>query len=630
MKRTQSSISGFTSALRGVGAALAVGTIVAWGKGIADAADQMAKLARRTDSTIMGLESVRLAAGYTGIAFGKLQSSMARLQKTIGEELMGGGKTVLADIGIDAAKLAGMDVDGKFIAISESLDKFGNKAQKAAALSRIFGRSGAEMVDVFDKGGAAIKGASDYLAEMGINMDSAEIEAMNDRFLEAQTSMRLFGTMIVNEVAPAFQDWAVGIGVVVKALAGLNSAVDENGEKLSGWDVLYKKAAGIGEGFMKAIRGGTPTTKEGWEDLEGGGLIGAGRRALAEGNVDEQIDEQYTANLQKLSKALEDGRISHDQYKESVAAAYEEKKRMLEIEQPTSADLSTSIVVPEWTAEQKEAMAAAEAAAKQLEAEENAIVASLSGIGDAIREKMITPIQEYEQQTAQLSEALERGIINEEEFAFAMNAANEALQKSDPAFAAATSAMEKYADQTQTIKGEMAGLQEMFSQGLIDEGTLTRGLDELQNSLNELDPAFVAARDNFEELKGAAASLYEETRTPMEKTMEEMAKLHEMAAAGLIDQDTFNRGFAKIQSEFDEQMGGDAGAGAGMGMEAAEKRSVFAGEATGGAAGMAGLMAASAIGGANSIESQQLSELKMIREALQRGTGMGGMIGVWA
>jgi hypothetical protein len=132
----------------------------------------------------------------------------------------------------------------------------------------------------------------------------------------------------------------------------------------------------------------------------------------------------------------------------------------------------------------------------------------------------------------------------------------------------------------------------------------------------------------MKELESAAQSVYESTQTPFEKMMGDLLELNQLEKKGLIGKETWERAVGKAQDEYMKTLP-EPETPELPEIPEPEKRNVFAGEASG-AGGMAGLLAASAIGGANSVENQQLSELKLIREALQRGSGMGQMVGVWA
>lgn len=592
-----------TSVIKGVGAALLGAKAVSFGKELAKDADFVAKFAKQVNSSVTEVEALRLALTQSGVDFQTFMEPMQKLKLFMGQALAKGEDNNFSKIGIDVKELLGLSLDRQFVVIAEALEKYSTTAEKATAINSIFGEMGVKAMGAFADGGKAIKDASKFMEDLGLATDPAQIEAMNDRVAEAEVALRLMATAFLSEVAPSISTASKALSEFVGWMAKLDFGEDKFGNQLSFWDAAHKKLSGMGDAIIGIFQGGRKSSEI----------------------FDEKVVASYESKLNDLHKAYQDGRMTQDQYKDAIKKTYDEKTRLLglaEQEKSMAAGTSTEIdvAVPEWSEGQKALGEWIKKTAEDQERQEAAIVASLTHVGESIREKMITPMQEYEQQAGNLNAALERGLITQDEYNFGLQEAYDAFAKNDTAMQAATKAMEQYADGTVGLNAEMQSLRDMFAQGLIDEGTLTRGLDALQESLNELDPAFVAARDHFDELQSAAASVYDETRTPFEKMMTEMAQLEDMRSAGLVDADTYMRKMASLQDSTNE--------GIDSGPVADEKRNVFAGEASG-AGGMAGLFAASAIGGANSIENQQLNELKQIREALQRG-GFMNTVGVYA
>lgn len=236
---------------------------------------------------------------------------------------------------------------------------------------------------------------------------------------------------------------------------------------------------------------------------------------------------------------------------------------------------------------------------------------SLSEMAEKLNAEAVPAGEKFTQTLKDLNAMYNEGMISQEAFQIGIEKANEEYQKSIPEIARAKEMTERYADATETLREEMAELQALADEGLIGEDTLGRGLESLQDALNELDPEFVSMRERFEEMEAAAARVFDATRNPFEKLQSELQDLDELMSEGMIAWDTYARAVNKAWQ--------DSGL-----MDMPEAAFMEEGPAQrGGAAGVAGagaiggLIAQGMVGGAMSREEQALEEQKRSRALLE-------------
>lgn len=87
---------------------------------------------------------------------------------------------------------------------------------------------------------------------------------------------------------------------------------------------------------------------------------------------------------------------------------------------------------------------------------------------------------------------------------------------------------------------------------------LARGTDEFEKSLKKTSTAAKEAAVEQKKLEQAAMRVFEETRTPMERHGQQMAKLNDLFKRGLIDVETFGRATKQSAQSLDTGFGSGA------------------------------------------------------------------------
>lgn len=231
--------------------ALAGGTFVALARAQAQAIDQTAKLADRVGTTTEALVGLQHAGELAGGGADSVNDALSKLSKGLGAaaEDSGAAKAGLEKLGLGLDELLGKDPAEQFRVIADRISALGTQEEKAAAATDLFGRSGAELVNVLELGRAGLDAMQADAEKLGITfsrVDAAKVEAANDALTRVGEVLRGVLQKSVIELAPyveaianKFTDWATsgeGMGAkVVGVIEWIVTAV----EKLTAvWQIL--------------------------------------------------------------------------------------------------------------------------------------------------------------------------------------------------------------------------------------------------------------------------------------------------------------------------------------------------------------------------------------------------------
>jgi hypothetical protein len=162
-KRAASSVADFTSraAKNGFGDLLgpiakvaaavgSVGAVMSGLKGALDLGGEMVDLANRTGLAVESAYGLRQAFKDAGVDANALGPAVNKMQKSLASAVSGGKEgDALKALGLDPQALASMDPGKAFAQIGNAIAQLPNATERAAASMAIFGKSGAELLQVF-------------------------------------------------------------------------------------------------------------------------------------------------------------------------------------------------------------------------------------------------------------------------------------------------------------------------------------------------------------------------------------------------------------------------------------------------------------------------------------------------
>lgn len=186
-------LSGSVSATTFAAAAGAGGAVLAMGKSMAgtyeQAARQTLKFQRLTGATAEDSSRVRVVAQQTGVDVDKLGAAFVRLSKTADTSA---GKKALEELGVSLTDANGkaLPLKDQLLALSEGFSRSGNAAAKNKAAVALFGKSGADLLPLLNRGA---KGLDELMAKadkLGLTMTDKDLGRVKD-YIKAQRDLSL-------------------------------------------------------------------------------------------------------------------------------------------------------------------------------------------------------------------------------------------------------------------------------------------------------------------------------------------------------------------------------------------------------------------------------------------------------
>ena len=226
-RRLSSVWDGVGSKLAGVGGIIAgaftVGAIVDFGKQTFELADNLVTLSEKTGQSTDTLQKLRYAAEQTGASTQGMDSALVKFNRTLGNSISSGKDKIFKDLGIDIKTASGefKNADQIFAETVNKIGGLGSEAEQTAALMKVFGRSGAELLPTFQDGTAGLEKYGQELQNLGGILDAeliAKTEEAGDAINAADKAVKGFTQTIVLEAAPAIGIWAEGVTIAAKAV----------------------------------------------------------------------------------------------------------------------------------------------------------------------------------------------------------------------------------------------------------------------------------------------------------------------------------------------------------------------------------------------------------------------------
>lgn len=198
----------FAGFVRGV--TNATRSLISMGQAQAGVIDSNAKMSRRLGVTYRELAGLKLAGELAGVSMEQIGAAMVRADVAM-TKAMGGSKSAAAafqTLGLNLEEIQAMSGADRFEAIATAISQLPTAAERSAAAVALFGRSGAELMPLFEGGANGIAQARAEADKFGLsltNMQSQQVEAMNDAFTRVRAAISGVVGQVVAYLAPAIQ-----------------------------------------------------------------------------------------------------------------------------------------------------------------------------------------------------------------------------------------------------------------------------------------------------------------------------------------------------------------------------------------------------------------------------------------
>lgn len=235
------------------GAAIVTGLVVS---GI-EAINTQAQLARAIGGTVTGLRTLTGAAEDYGISQDEIASGMAILNQRLGEAQRTGSPAakMLAELGLNASELAGMDVDERVATLADRIKELGLSASQTADVTRQLGIRSAEFAQLLREGGGVIRAQRDEV--VGLGQDISEVDVA--MIVQAKNAMNDFADVMAtirDKVVIALAPFVTELSNRFKALAIDNKGFGEQATKSIEFVIRsFAKLADVVQGLRVVIKG---------------------------------------------------------------------------------------------------------------------------------------------------------------------------------------------------------------------------------------------------------------------------------------------------------------------------------------------------------------------------------------
>ncbi len=211
------------------GAAAGVGFLA---KKMLDTADNLAKTADRIGFTTDALQELRFAASQTGVATLKLDTSLERFTKRIGEASagMGAAASTYKRLGISVTEADGSLRTSESVLneVANALQGMESQAEKAAVTAALFGREGVALSLLLNTGAKGIKEYRDQAKALGLVIDEELLRNSEKAVDQIDILTRIIKAQLITafiQLAPSVINFTQGIVSSIPAMKELISSL---------------------------------------------------------------------------------------------------------------------------------------------------------------------------------------------------------------------------------------------------------------------------------------------------------------------------------------------------------------------------------------------------------------------
>lgn len=188
-------------------AVAAGGAIIAIVNGQAAEIDKLAKKAATLKIDTSDLQKLRYQAALSGVSTDSLDKSLTKMLKTVSDAKNGlsTATRALDQLGLSADTLSTMSTDQQMYTIAEAMGSIESQADRTRIAMDIFGRSGADLLNLFASDLDKVGEEFDQLGAGITKQQAAMVEAYSDAKDKLGQVLEGFSNQLTVQLAPAFQ-----------------------------------------------------------------------------------------------------------------------------------------------------------------------------------------------------------------------------------------------------------------------------------------------------------------------------------------------------------------------------------------------------------------------------------------
>ena len=188
----------------------AAGAFYGMAKGEAEAIDGTSKLSRRLGMTYGELAGLGLAGDLAGVSMETIGKAATKADVAFVKAAQGSSmaQKAIEGVGLSVGELQDKTPAERFQMMADAIAGLPTPAERARAAIGLFGKSGADLLPLFEGGAGSIKKAVDEANRFGLALTDEQgqsVENMNDAFTRAYASIQGVVRQVVAYLAPTVQ-----------------------------------------------------------------------------------------------------------------------------------------------------------------------------------------------------------------------------------------------------------------------------------------------------------------------------------------------------------------------------------------------------------------------------------------
>ena len=189
--------------------------------------DNTSKLARRLGMTYGELSGLALAGNLAGVSMDTIGKAATKADIAFVKASQGSSvaQAAFAGIGLSVDQLQNKSPAERFQLITDAIAGLPTAAERARASVALFGKSGAELLPMFEGGAGGIRAATEEAERFGLaltNEQGQSVENMNDAFTRAYSAISGVVQQVVAYLAPALQAVTDTFSNLIGGIGGAN------------------------------------------------------------------------------------------------------------------------------------------------------------------------------------------------------------------------------------------------------------------------------------------------------------------------------------------------------------------------------------------------------------------------
>ena len=218
--------------------------------GSASAVAAVDDLSKRTGVSSSALQAYQFAAEQSGVSLESFGKAIQKLTVNLGEAQTGNAAAIksFTDLGLSVADLSTLSPQVAFEKVAAAIAELPNPAQQAAAAVALFGKSGAELVPVFQEGAGFLEQMRTEAERLGTVLSEDQVgnlAALDDAIGQVSAAFNGLTARVVAEFAPALTEAASQAAQFLGTL----DATDIVGSAADAFGSLSSVVSGAGDAF---------------------------------------------------------------------------------------------------------------------------------------------------------------------------------------------------------------------------------------------------------------------------------------------------------------------------------------------------------------------------------------------